>query len=165
MDSSGRQSDFELSPTDKQDHVPVLYGIDVRVAAAKCADVCARETCQKAVIKSQASRLKLDKDLLQDPYKVELFQRGITKLHAKLSARFDVSVPSSIDAVLSEWNTQVAIISRAIFSPPRIGVPKKSWISPWSWSIIRIIAPIRRIIFKCKANMSRSSTPGIMILV
>ena len=111
-------------------HFELLADRYVRSAAAKCADVCARETCNKAANKSKASRLKLDKELLQDPYKVELFQREINKLHAKLSARCDMSAPSSIDAVLSEWNTQVAIISRAISSPPRIVVPKKSWISP-----------------------------------
>ena len=58
MTSCVTLSDFELSPTNKQDHVPVLYDIYVRSAAAKCDEVCTRETCNDTLNKLKASRFE-----------------------------------------------------------------------------------------------------------
>ena len=149
-------SDFELSPTDKRDHVPVVVDVDFRAAISKCVDLQTIDECSKSAAKSASNRLRLDKALLQDPVKRELYEGELSKLKDRVVAKHDMSVPAGIDSALGEWNDEVAVITKAIFSPSLVGKPRKPWISAWSWSIIRNIAPIRRIIFSYRKNMLRS---------
>ena len=116
---------------------------------------------------AQAVHFRVNKYNLADSWRREQFQADMWKFSPKPN--------TSINQWLDDLNEHVRKSARQHFGRPG-DAPRQAWLSPLTWSIIKLVAPCRRLMFQARkmflsalgrsafwlwrANTTRSFQPG-----
>ena len=97
--------------------------------------------------KLKKQRLRLSTDLMSDPVLCHRFQFDLQQFLPRAGA--------DVDQHLLSLNEQTRTLAQKYFGTSNFK-PRKDWISAEAWSLIRNIAPIRRILFTWRAHKRRT---------
>lgn len=137
-------NNLHISPSDLTDHLAVFADIDVVAASENV-----REANSKKPKRPQnfSSRALYCPTKLACPLRRQSFQTAVAECGKQVSA-MPCDSASDIDAKVAAWYEAMLDHAQRLFAPEKMGRPVKKWMSEQSWSIVLMIAPIRRLHFK-----------------
>ena len=134
--------DIDLTLNASEDHKPV--SACVLVHPPKLADADNKLT-------SKAAHFKVNKCNLADPDRCARFQADVWA--------FQPHAGSSMNGWLEQLNDVVRNSARRCFGRPN-DVPRQAWLSPLTWSIIKLIAPCTKVYVRRTQIVPRRSSSG-----